>query len=73
MPVQPLDELADLVVDGLRDGRFVMVLDDERHAGHPAGAGRAVRRPARTRPCPRAGRLTSRMTIQESVRRPTTR
>jgi len=32
VPVQPLDELADLVVDGLRDGRFVMVLDRERHA-----------------------------------------
>ena len=32
MPVQPLDELADLVVDGLRDGRFVMVLDRDRHA-----------------------------------------
>jgi len=33
VPVQPLDELADLVVDGIRDGRFVMVLDPERHAG----------------------------------------
>jgi NAD(P)-dependent dehydrogenase (short-subunit alcohol dehydrogenase family) len=32
MPVQPLDELADLVVDGIRDGRFVMVLDIDRHA-----------------------------------------
>jgi NAD(P)-dependent dehydrogenase (short-subunit alcohol dehydrogenase family) len=32
VPVQPLDELADLVVDGLRDGRFVMVLDRDRHA-----------------------------------------
>lgn len=32
IPVQPLDELADLVVDGIRDGRFVMVLDVERHA-----------------------------------------
>lgn len=32
VPVQPLDELADLVVDGIRDGRFVMVLDPERHA-----------------------------------------
>jgi NAD(P)-dependent dehydrogenase (short-subunit alcohol dehydrogenase family) len=31
-PVQPLDELADLVVDGIRDGRFVMVLDGDRHA-----------------------------------------
>jgi NAD(P)-dependent dehydrogenase (short-subunit alcohol dehydrogenase family) len=32
VPVQPLDELADLVVAGIRDGRFVMVLDPERHA-----------------------------------------
>jgi NAD(P)-dependent dehydrogenase (short-subunit alcohol dehydrogenase family) len=32
VPVQPLDELADLVVAGIRDGRFVMVLDTERHA-----------------------------------------
>jgi len=32
VPVQPLDELADLVVDGIRDERFVMVLDIERHA-----------------------------------------
>jgi NAD(P)-dependent dehydrogenase (short-subunit alcohol dehydrogenase family) len=32
MPVQPLDELADMVVDGIREGRFVMVLDPERHA-----------------------------------------
>jgi NAD(P)-dependent dehydrogenase (short-subunit alcohol dehydrogenase family) len=31
MPVQPLDELADLVVDGIRDGRFVMLLDPDRH------------------------------------------
>ena len=33
VPTQPLDELADLVVEGLRDGRFVMVLDPDRHAG----------------------------------------
>jgi hypothetical protein len=32
IPVQPLDELADLVVDGIRDERFVMVLDIDRHA-----------------------------------------
>ncbi len=32
MPVQPLDELADLVVDGITDGRFVLVLDADRHA-----------------------------------------
>jgi NAD(P)-dependent dehydrogenase (short-subunit alcohol dehydrogenase family) len=32
MPVQPLGELADLVVEGIRDGRFVIVLDPERHA-----------------------------------------
>jgi NAD(P)-dependent dehydrogenase (short-subunit alcohol dehydrogenase family) len=32
VPVQPLEELADLVVDGIRDGRFVMVLDGDRHA-----------------------------------------
>ena len=27
IPVQPLDELARMVVDGIRDGRFVMILD----------------------------------------------
>jgi NAD(P)-dependent dehydrogenase (short-subunit alcohol dehydrogenase family) len=27
VPVQPLDELADMVVDGIRDGRFVMIMD----------------------------------------------
>jgi NAD(P)-dependent dehydrogenase (short-subunit alcohol dehydrogenase family) len=32
VPVQPLDELAALVVDGIRDGRFVMILDGDRHA-----------------------------------------
>jgi len=32
IPVQPLDELADLVVDGLRDGRFVIVLDGDKYA-----------------------------------------
>ena len=32
VPIQPLDELADLVVDGIRDGRFVMVLDAEGQA-----------------------------------------
>ncbi|MBN2624684.1 MAG: SDR family NAD(P)-dependent oxidoreductase [Acidimicrobiales bacterium] len=32
VPVQPLDELADLVVEGIRDRRFVMVLDIDRHA-----------------------------------------
>jgi NAD(P)-dependent dehydrogenase (short-subunit alcohol dehydrogenase family) len=32
VPVQPLDELAGMVVDGIRDGRFVMVLDIDRHA-----------------------------------------
>jgi len=32
MPIQPLDELAEMVVAGVRDGRFVMVLDPERHA-----------------------------------------
>jgi len=26
LPIQPLDELADLVVDGLRDERFIMIL-----------------------------------------------
>jgi NAD(P)-dependent dehydrogenase (short-subunit alcohol dehydrogenase family) len=29
MAVQPLDELARLVVDGIRDGRFVMILDED--------------------------------------------
>ena len=33
VPVQPLDELGRLVVDGIRDGRFVIMLDpDGRHA-----------------------------------------
>lgn len=33
IPVQPLDELAQLVVDGIGDGRFVIMLDpDGRHA-----------------------------------------
>ena len=32
VPVQPLDELADLVVDGIRDGRFVHVLGGDAHA-----------------------------------------
>ena len=32
IPVQPLDELAVDVVDGIRDGRFVIVLDVDRHA-----------------------------------------
>lgn len=27
VPVQPLDELADMVVDGIRDRRFVMIMD----------------------------------------------
>ena len=29
IPVQPLDELARMVVDGIRDGRFVMILDPD--------------------------------------------
>ena len=33
MPIQPLDELADMVVDGIKADRFVMVLDVDRHAG----------------------------------------
>lgn len=32
IPIQPLDELADMVVDGIRERRFVMVLDVDRHA-----------------------------------------
>jgi NAD(P)-dependent dehydrogenase (short-subunit alcohol dehydrogenase family) len=32
VPVQPLDELADLVVDGIKDGRFVMVLGMDAYA-----------------------------------------
>ena len=32
MPVQPLDELAEMVVQGIRDERFVMVLDVDRYA-----------------------------------------
>jgi NAD(P)-dependent dehydrogenase (short-subunit alcohol dehydrogenase family) len=30
IPVQPLDELADLVVDGIRDDRFIMIMDIDR-------------------------------------------
>lgn len=30
LPVQPLDELADLVVEGIRDGRFVIMLPSPR-------------------------------------------
>ncbi|MCU1386812.1 MAG: short-chain dehydrogenase [Ilumatobacteraceae bacterium] len=30
MPIQSLDELAELVVEGIRDGRFVMILNPER-------------------------------------------
>lgn len=33
MPVQPLDELADMVVDGIKADRFVMVMDVDRYAG----------------------------------------
>ncbi|HMG44700.1 MAG TPA: SDR family NAD(P)-dependent oxidoreductase [Acidimicrobiales bacterium] len=33
VPVQPLDELADMVVQGIREGRFVLLLDVERHVG----------------------------------------
>lgn len=33
VPVQPLDELAQMVVDGIRAGRFVMAMDVERSAG----------------------------------------
>ncbi len=32
IPVQPLDELAEMVVEGIKDGRFVMVLDAAHHA-----------------------------------------
>jgi NAD(P)-dependent dehydrogenase (short-subunit alcohol dehydrogenase family) len=32
IPIQPLDELSDMVVDGIKAGRFVMVLDADRHA-----------------------------------------
>lgn len=32
VPVQPLDELADMVLQGIKEERFVMVLDPERHA-----------------------------------------
>jgi NAD(P)-dependent dehydrogenase (short-subunit alcohol dehydrogenase family) len=30
IPVQPLDELADLVVDGIREGRFIIIMDMDR-------------------------------------------
>jgi hypothetical protein len=29
IPIQPLDELARMVVDGIRDGRFMMILDQD--------------------------------------------
>ncbi|HEX2384818.1 MAG TPA: SDR family NAD(P)-dependent oxidoreductase [Acidimicrobiales bacterium] len=32
IPVQPLDELARMVVDSLRDNRFIMILDPDRRA-----------------------------------------
>jgi NAD(P)-dependent dehydrogenase (short-subunit alcohol dehydrogenase family) len=32
IPVQPLDELARMVVDSLRDNRFMMILDPDRRA-----------------------------------------
>ena len=32
IPLQPLDELARMVVDGIRDGRFVMMLDPDGRA-----------------------------------------
>ena len=32
MPIQPLDEVAADVVDGIKQGRFVIVLDVDRHA-----------------------------------------
>lgn len=32
IPIQPLDELSDMVVDGIKAGRFTMVLDADRHA-----------------------------------------
>ena len=33
MPIQPLDELAEMVVEGIKADRFVMVLDVDRYAG----------------------------------------
>ena len=57
IPIQPLGELADMVVEGIRDGRFVMVLDRDRHAATLPPAGRAVRRGERHRGPP-ARRLT---------------
>jgi len=30
LTIQPLDELADMVVDGIKDGRFIMILPMER-------------------------------------------
>ncbi len=32
MPIQPLEELSDMVVEGIKADRFVLVLDPERHA-----------------------------------------
>jgi NAD(P)-dependent dehydrogenase (short-subunit alcohol dehydrogenase family) len=32
MPIQPLEELSDMVVEGIKARRFVLVLDAERHA-----------------------------------------
>lgn len=33
MPIQPLDELAEMVIEGIKADRFVMVLDVDRYAG----------------------------------------
>jgi NAD(P)-dependent dehydrogenase (short-subunit alcohol dehydrogenase family) len=33
IPIQPLEDLADLVVDGIRAGHFVMIMDAQRAAG----------------------------------------
>jgi hypothetical protein len=32
VPIQPLDELANMVVEGIRKGHFVMILDPEKGA-----------------------------------------
>ena len=37
MPVQPLDELARMVVDGIRADRFMLILDPDTRTGPPCG------------------------------------
>jgi NAD(P)-dependent dehydrogenase (short-subunit alcohol dehydrogenase family) len=42
IPVQPLDELAEMVVQGIRDDRFVMVMDVDRYVDTLRGRADAI-------------------------------